>query len=1188
MKPECPFCDPDSDRTFYDGLLVRGLWDGFPVSPGHALLMPKRHVPSWFEASKEEQIELFEAIDFAKSIIDQQHQPDGYNIGVNVQEAAGQTVFHLHVHLIPRYRGDVADPLGGVRHVIPHKANYLLAHAQTLAAGALPPLVRGDDDPLLPRLLDDLDEARSVDLAVAFVFPSGVQLILEHLRDCLDRAGKVRILTGDYLDLTDPQALLQLLDLEGNLELRVFETKNVTFHPKAYIFQNRDGSGRAYVGSSNLTLSALRQGIEWNYRVDSHSNEQGFRVIQQAYDQIFQHPSTCPVDHHWIDAYRRRRQVRPSVPAIDVKMEPPEPPPAPHPIQEEVLRALEETRKEGNMAGLVVLATGLGKTWLSAFDSNRSEYQRVLFVAHREEILGQALGTFRRIRPFDRLGLYTGKEKTPAADVVFASIQTLGKKKHLQEFAPDHFDYIVVDEFHHAAAKTYRNLIRYFNPRFLLGLTATPERTDGGNLLSLCNENLVFRCDFIEGIRRDLLCPFKYLGVPDEVDYQNIPWRSSRFDEEALTQAVATQKRAQNALEQYREHGGKRTLAFCCSVRHADFMADFFGKQGISAVAVHSGLSSAPRAASLERLNEGELEILCTVDIFNEGVDLPQVDTILMLRPTESNVLWTQQFGRGLRKAEGKKHLKVIDYIGNHRIFLVKIQSMMSALTQAFMGGDQHIAYALEHLRKGETELPEGCEVTYELEAVDIIKRLLREPSKKDALVLFYQDFRDRHGARPNAAELFHEGYSLRSLQKGYGSWFGFVQQMGDLGPLESQVLRRHHDFLAQLEKTPMTKSYKMLLLTSMLNLDGLPGSVSMDELVRDVRRVSWRSAQLREDVGSALDDDEELQKLLENNPIDAWVGGKGTGGQGYFTYDREEFGTRFDEDLEKRDTLQEMVREIVDWRMAEYLARSETKLDDGEWMCKVSHSGGSPILFLPERRDRPDLPTGWTPILVDGQECQANFVKVALNVVRKEGSGTNVLPGVLRGWFGTDAGLPGTRHQVKLSLREGEYSLEPLGRHSPDSQALELWRSYAREQIPRMCGLEFSTGVWNQGFVVRPNLVFLLVTLEKGDLIEEHRYEDRFLSADEFQWQSQNRTSQESKHGQLICHHKEKDHKVHLYVRRWKKSGNRAAPFVYCGELEFQDWEGEKPITVQWKLQNPVPKNLNEFLQVPEVPDGK
>ena len=275
---------------------------------------------------------------------------------------------------------------------------------------------------------------------------------------------------------------------------------------------------------------------------------------------------------------------------------------------------------------------------------------------------------------------------------MFASIQTLSRRPHLERFAPNAFDYIVVDEFHHAAAASYRRLIAHFTPKFLLGLTATPERTDGGDLLALCQQNLVYRCDLVDGVRKGLLAPFSYFGVPDEVDYRNIPWRNTRFDEEALTSAVATRRRAENALEQFRKHGARKALGFCVSQIHANFMARFFAEQGLRAVAVHSGEGSAPRAASLERLQAGDIDIVFAVDMLNEGVDLPTLDTVMMLRPTESKILWLQQFGRGLRWVP-EKRLTVIDYIGNHRVFLLKPQTLFGLV------GRQGSSYRRRDLR---------------------------------------------------------------------------------------------------------------------------------------------------------------------------------------------------------------------------------------------------------------------------------------------------------------------------------------------------------------------------------------------------------------------------------------------------------------------------------------------------------
>jgi len=1171
---------PDPKDPVFENERCFGRWDDFPVSPGHVLVIPRRHIGAWFDANPEEQVALLEGVERAREAILRRHQPDGFNIGINVGAAAGQTIFHLHIHVIPRYAGDIPDPRGGVRNVIPSRGNYLRSAALgSEFLGAMPhsgALIRGADDPLLPHLLAHLDRAVSVDFCVAFVQLSGVRLVEEHLRDLLGRGGKIRLLTGDYLDITDPDALLALLDLGGALDLRIFETRNVSFHPKSYLFHFPDGTSTALVGSSNLTGSALKSGIEWNYRVVTSADPKGLAEVQDAFDGLFRHQATEQVTDAWVKAYasRRRLAVRPDA---DVAVESPEKPPDPHQIQREALTALEQSRREGNSAGLVVLATGLGKTWLSAFDSNRPEFERILFVAHREEILDQAIKTFRRIRPGARLGRYTGTEKLPEADVLFASIQTLGRQHHLRQFDRGRFDYIVVDEFHHAAAATYRNLIGHFTPKFLLGLTATPERTDGGDLLALCQENLVYRCDLTRGIREDLLVPFHYFGVPDEVDYRNIPWRNNRFDEEELTRAVATQKRAQNSLEQYRLRGASRTLAFCCSRRHCEFMADFFRQNGLRAVAVHSGPHSAPRAASLEALEAGSLDIVFAVDMFNEGVDLPNVDTVMMLRPTESTILWMQQFGRGLRKAQGKSHLTVVDYIGNHRIFLNKPRILLG-----LQAGDQSIDRALNLLLAGEFALPPGCEVTYDLQAVEILRSLLKQPSGSDALQAYYLDFRERHGQRPTATELFHEGYTPRSLRPSHGSWLLFVKSMGDLPKLQQEALAQFDDFLSALEITPMTKSFKMLTLLAMLNENALPGSISVEDLADSFARLARRSAVLRQDVGPAINERKDLIRLLETNPIEAWTGGRGTGSRAYFTYQDGRFSTRGSIDAALREPFQELVRELAEWRLAEYLSRPERKLANTiQFSCKVSHSGGRPILFLPDRGTHPHIPSGWTTVEADAQTYEANFVKVALNVMRAPGSETNLLPEILTRWFGEDAGRPGTNYHVIFEPVEDGYRMRPATERPAIPSSPEPWRSYMREDIPPLFGLPFSTAIWNAGFVSVGQHIFLLVTLEKDDLQKDHRYEDKFLSAERFQWQSQNQTAQASKRGQMLRHHSERGIAVHLFVRRSKKTGSKSAPFYYCGPVTFEKWHGERPISIEWRLTTAVPERLHKLFLI-------
>jgi len=1169
----CPFCSPESQDVFFTGVHVLAMWDRQPITAGHALIATRRHVQDWFAASVEEQADLLRALAVVKSAVEMKHAPQGYNITINVGEVAGQNVLHLHVHVIPRYANVPIPPWDGS--LIARRGAGRTQHSEEVSHGQQLLVRGGESDPLFRHLVTLLDSADQVDIAAAFTMESGVRLLEEYLRDVLDRGGRVRLLTGDYLGVTEPNALRRLLDLQGDMQLRIFESAGTSFHPKAYIVTTRDGEASAFVGSSNFSDTALRRGIEWNYRILTSREDTGFAEVVAAFEELWIHAKVRPVTPQWIDAYTKRR-LPPISSVAGVSIDPVGPPPEPHTVQLQALVALQNTRAEGNTAGLVVLATGLGKTWLSAFDTVQGGFNRVLFVAHREEILSQAMRTFRTIRPTASLGLYTGTNKFPDADIVFASIQTLSRKQHLHRFDPKAFEYVIIDEFHHAAAATYRRVTSYFEPQFMLGLTATPERTDGGDLLSLCGNNLVYRCDLAEGIRRGLLAPFAYFGVPDEVDYSNIPWRNNRFDENELTAAVATQARAENALQQYRRLARQRTIGFCVSQRHADFMADYFRTAGISAVAVHSGPTSAPRAHSLEQLSAGELDVVFAVDMFNEGVDLPNVDTILMLRPTESRIMWLQQFGRGLRYLPGKT-LQVIDYIGNHRVFLTKTRALFN-----LGNADRDVAYALDQLDAGTPVLPEGCSVTYELEAKEILRSLLKT-DRDGTLQAYYTQFKELHGVRPLALEIFEDGLDPKAARSaGYASWLDFVSAMGDFSPEQVAISRQLGPFLASLEVTPITKSYKLLVLLGMLADDAFPGGIRIDRLVERFADHARRYAPLRTEIGEALDNPRELRKLIETDPIAAWTGGAGTGGIQYFRYTDESFATAFPIDEDLREPLQDLVHELIEWRLAVYLQRTSRHRGIDHFLGRVAQSNGRPIIFL-DRERVPGIPEGWQDVQAGEEHYQANFVKIAVNVLAPAGSQENKLPDLLRQWFGPDAGASGRTDHVEFQRRGSMYVIGP---YNPGSEVHGpvLWNRYKRSEAVAALRITFKGREEQAGIVRRPGGLVFFVTLDKGEMAKEHQYEDRFLSPTEFEWQSQNRTTQASEMGQEIRNHLAKGIDVHLFVRRTKRiRGGAGAPFIYAGTLEFLRWEREKPITVWWKLRNEVPVHLRKELQVPD-----
>ncbi len=490
--------------------------------------------------------------------------------------------------------------------------------------------------------------------------------------------------------------------------------------------------------------------------------------------------------------------------------------------------------------------------------------------------------------------------------------------------------------------------------------------------------------------------------------------------------------------------------------------------------------------------------------------------------------------------------------------------------------GDRELALALDRLQKGELELPPGCEVTYELEAVNILRHPLRVPKEPEALKAWYESFCERHETRPTALEVHHAGYAPRSVAKTHGSWLGFVKTMGDVSTVFEGS--RPGDFLKHLEITPMTKSYKMLTILAMLNADKLPGAISIEELEAGFARLARRNGTLRAEAGEALENVSELRKLLEKNPLDAWTGGKGTGDQSFFTYDGRELRSTFDVPPSERERFQELTRELADWRLGEYLDRHQHEPIEGI-VCKVSHANQKPILFLRDRSTQAGIPDGWTPIDIEGEHYEANFVKAAVNVIRRPGNPRNELPTILRRWFGADVGLPGTNFHVVFKRTDTGWTLTPAGRRN--DHGLALWESYSREQIPKLFGISSSPQWQQSGFIWEGKNMVLLVTLEKAGRPEQHRYEDRFLSPDTFQWQSQNRTPQKGKVGQAIRDHRKQGIQVHLFVRRAGKVDQRAAPFTYCGELDFLSWEGEKPITVIWKLRDKLSDSLANNLIV-------
>jgi hypothetical protein len=472
----------------------------------------------------------------------------------------------------------------------------------------------------------------------------------------------------------------------------------------------------------------------------------------------------------WIDAYEARR-IAPQPTITGTPVEAPETAPTPHEVQAEALAALRATRAKGYGAGLVVLATGLGKTFLAAFDS--ADAARVLFVAHREEILTQAMAAFRAVRPRARLGRYSGEEKDAEADIVFASVQTLARNAHLTRFDPRAFDYIVVDEFHHAAAATYRRIIDHFQPGFLLGLTATPDRSDGGDLLGLCEENLVYECDLWSGSTGGFWpLPLFRRARPGRIRPDPLAQRAVRrgCPDRSRRHPGPRRKRAR-AARQTRRQEDHRLLRVPPPCRfHGRFRASPRPARRGGPFGRHlrpSGqrAEGAGGWRSRHRLRRRHVQRgrRCALD--RHGADAA---------PHRKPGDLATATGPRPAPVGGKTHLAVIDYIGNHRIFLTKFRTLLK-----LGAGDGALRLALERLNDKLIQFPVGCEVTYDLQALDILRSLIRQPRDGEELAAFYRDFRERHGTRPTASEVQHAGFNPG--RTGHAGWLGFVADMGDL-----------------------------------------------------------------------------------------------------------------------------------------------------------------------------------------------------------------------------------------------------------------------------------------------------------------------------------------------------------------------------------------------------------------------
>lgn len=666
-------------------------------------------------------------------------------------------------------------------------------------------LLSNKNEKIISTLRRELEECDEFIISVAFITESGVTMILEQLRSLNERGVKGQILTGDYLTFTQPKALKKLMEFE-NIDVRLVSEEK--FHAKGYFFRKKD-IWTMIIGSSNLTQTALTTNFEWNLKINSLKDGKIAKNILDNFYNIFNNVSKLTDErlNEYEENYLMYKNFNKKIKAQEKSLIEKEV--KPNIMQEQALKNLESLRSYAKR-GLLISATGTGKTYLSGFDVKNARAERVLFIAHRKTILSKAKATFENIIKDKKMGIYG--ENTGEEDYLFAMIQTMSKKEHLEKFPKDYFDYIIIDEVHHGGAKSYQSLINYFTPKFMLGMTATPERGDNFDIYELFHHNIAYEIRLHDALREELLCPFHYFGISDiEVDGELIT-------EKTVVKKLTADERVNHIIEKSRFYGysGDKLhgLIFVSRVEEAIELTEKMKNRGIRCEVLTGEDSDNKREKTILDLEEGRIEYIITVDIFNEGVDIPCINQVILLRPTESSIVYIQQLGRGLRKYEGKEYVVILDFIGNYeKNFLIPV-----AVSQ---DNSYDKEYMKRFIMNGTDMIPGQSSIIFE----EIVKERIFENINKNNFSTKKNIERDFNllekqlGRIPMLYDFFHHNMIDPSVILKYKKTYDEILKImrpkidfGKISPAENNYLRYISSFL-----TPAKRVHEMVILSLIL-----------------------------------------------------------------------------------------------------------------------------------------------------------------------------------------------------------------------------------------------------------------------------------------------------------------------------------------------------------------------------------
>ncbi|AMK14545.1 helicase [methanogenic archaeon mixed culture ISO4-G1] len=730
---------------------------------------------------------------------------------------------------------------------------------------------RSSNIPLYEELKREIYTADEILFLVSFVRLSGIKQIYSTLEQFTQRKGKLKILTTTYMGVSEKEAIDLLSKLPGT-EVKVsYDSHSTRLHAKAYIFRRNTGYNTAFIGSSNLSKAAMNDGMEWNVKLTSQDVPGVMHDIFHLYEQYWnsddfetysEEENGDKLSEALVSNDKEKDITK--ITLFDLR---------PFPYQNQILEQLQAERTiHGHYKNLIIAATGTGKTMIAAFDYRRFKQKnpaRLLYIAHRENILQKSMATFQSVLRDANFGeIYTGKYKPKRFDHLFMSVQSFDKADIVEQFKPDYFDYIVVDEVHHSSAKSYSKIFTYFQPKILLGLTATPERMDGKDIKEFFDNRIACEIRLTEAIDRELLVPFHYYGITDKADYTKIKYENGKFNEEELSNLLTgNEERAQLIIDKVREYKPNRSkikgLGFCSSVEHAKFMCNFFNRSGYPSKCITAENSDECSSVNRE-LEEGQIQFIFSVDVYNEGIDIPCVNLILLLRPTKSMTIFIQQLGRGLRldNNSGKTELTVLDFVGQaderYKLYNTKLEYLSSMSAQPLKN----------KLEEGFTGLPVGCSIELEEKAKEYILGNIDSAIGTVGLIKRMKDFVKINSRFPSMKEFIEFlDIELFDLYKGDLSFTGIknasdkTQNNSDKELFMSKGLRRlcHIDSLSWIERIeqilnddstiPNNDPHALMLYRTFYINDSENRPASLNDFIEELRNSPYN---------------DEIQQLLE------------------------------------------------------------------------------------------------------------------------------------------------------------------------------------------------------------------------------------------------------------------------------------------------------------------------------------